>query len=470
MDDAPPSFHCVAGRPRRSALVAALSMTTGLTLCVWLSALHAEEEAVDLQPPTTATTPECDEALPAPLVVTPAASAGRATTVISPAQLDALQSTNETRIVPAPSALRRVFAAPPSPPDSVTDTEGESILVVEPQREEGGPAELPAPNFDGPSGTENAPCIDDSRLNSRRRTISIRPGDELWYISSRALAKVPWCDGPPPLRVWRHDACSGAKSPSSLMEFFAHDDPQVVTLIYVHGARVTEFRAFARLPLIYAALTRHLPCDVRVRMVMFSWTNPKTVRVLRDFRVASACAAPYGESLAWLASHVDPQVRVSLLSFSLGAQVVSRALDTLGGDENLHLRRRMRVVLWTAAESHEWMVPGGYHGRAIHSIDRLLLVLNTCDPVLKHFPLISPRTDPHALGYCGFDDLQAFGVDATRIHCINAASQLGVSHSYRRHLESPMVIAATRPYVFWQDVDAPCEQKSPAEMISSATR
>ncbi|MEQ8786600.1 MAG: hypothetical protein RIC55_09890 [Pirellulaceae bacterium] len=304
------------------------------------------------------------------------------------------------------------------------------------------------------------------------RPVHARCGDELWCISSRDLPAVSCIalDQPPPLRVWRQDPCSGRTAPSSLEEFFTHDDPGVITLIYVHGARVPESRAFARLPLIYQALVEHLPGDVRLRIVMYSWSNPKSIRVLNDFRIASAGAAPHGEGLAWLVSQIDPRVRVSLLSFSLGAQIVTRALDTLGSEENLPSRRRLRVVLWTAAESHQWIVPGGYHGRAIHAVDRLLLVMNTCDPMLKRFPLISPRTDPHALGYCGIDNLPAFGDDALRIRQIDAGAELGVSHGYRPHIEAPMVVAATRPYVFWQEVDGACPGHGPLETVSAAAR
>jgi hypothetical protein len=255
-----------------------------------------------------------------------------------------------------------------------------------------------------------------------------------------------------------------------LEEFHAHDDPGVITIIYAHGARVTEYRAFARLPLIYDALVECLPPDVRVRMVMFSWPNPKSVRVLNDFRRASVQACPHSQYLAWLVANIDPQVRVSLMSFSLGAQLVTGALESLSADGGPGDQRRMRVVMWTAAETNTWIEPGGPHGHAMDSIDRLLLVNNSCDPVLRRYALMSPCSDPVALGFYGLPNLQAFGADASRIRQYDGGAELGATHGYRDHLEAPTVVALTRPYVFWQDVDAACQPAAPLEMISARPR
>jgi hypothetical protein len=249
-------------------------------------------------------------------------------------------------------------------------------------------------------------------------------------------------------------------------EFFAADDPTAITCIYAHGARVTEQRAIARLPRIYDALVCDLPPDVRVRMVLFSWPNPKSVRVLQDFRVAEKFATPHGKYLAWLMENLDPADRVSLLSFSLGAQVLTSALNDLSNRQCPREQRRIRVVMWTAAEANTWILPGGRHGHALASVDRLLVIKNSCDPLLKRYYLMSPERHPKALGFCGVPCLDRLSEMALRIRQIDAGASLGFTHAYRRHIDAPKVVGMTRPYLFWQDVDDVCPTDEPLELIS----
>ncbi len=103
------------------------------------------------------------------------------------------------------------------------------------------------------------------------------------------------------------------------------------------------------------------------------------------------------------------------------------------------------------------------------TIDRLLLVNNSSDPVLKRYAFMCPLTCPAALGFCGLPNLRAFGAEAARIRQFDGGPELGSTHGYRDHLEAPTVVAMTRPYVLWQDIDAPCEPTAPLEVISART-
>lgn len=289
-----------------------------------------------------------------------------------------------------------------------------------------------------------------------------RPDDQFWYFSSRHLCGG-CCPptGDPELRVWRHDNETECRQPATLDEFFASDDPEAVTCIYVHGARVTEQVAFSRLHDLHRAIACGLPADVKLRMVCYSWPNSRSIRVLRDFRTAYNSVQPHCYYLGWLVSRIDPQVKVSLLSFSLGAQVIGGGLHVLAGGnlqgwsiDSPPRATPTRVVLWTAAENNLWLLPGNLHGRALDVVDGMLLINNRCDPVLKRYRWMERRLRyrPAALGYAGLPCCTSLGRHAGKIEQYNASGSLGISHAFQPHIDSHCIMGLTRPYLLWQEL------------------
>jgi hypothetical protein len=316
------------------------------------------------------------------------------------------------------------------------------------------------------SACDDSACDDSASGDSPH--IGDRPGDELWCISTRHLCDVCKCDicgeccicrdPNPPLRVWRIDRCSGAQHASSLDEFLAGDDPDAITCFYVHGARVTVASALNQLPLVYAALTCGLPPEQRVRMVLFSWPNPKSAHILHDFRVAEIGIEPHGRYFGRLLARIDPRVKLSVISFSLGAQIVTGGLHELArsGLQGGRPLRLVRTVFWTAAVDNQFILPGGRHELALKAVDGMLLINNHCDPIVKRFRLITRCYRPEALGYTGLVGAALLGADNSLIRQLDATRSLGVSHGHQRHLDAPDVVGATRQYALWHDLNRPC--------------
>jgi hypothetical protein len=192
-----------------------------------------------------------------------------------------------------------------------------------------------------------------------------------------------------------------------------------------------------------------------MRFVLFSWPNPQTKRVPSDFRTAEASADRLGVVFGRLLAGIDPRVKVSVITFSLGAQIAGAALQELvnleaGADE---CPRRLRVVHWSAAVDNTFLLPGRRHERAIHAIDRMLIFVNRRDPVNKRFYRMNAER-PEALGYAGMPGVGQLGDDAARVCEYDATASLGVSHGYARQLQAHDVLDLTRAYVLWWNVDA----------------
>lgn len=283
----------------------------------------------------------------------------------------------------------------------------------------------------------------------------LRPGDEIWYLSARHAGQPCDVGGIAPLRVWRHDPVADAPLESTLEDFFAADDPEAITIFYVHGSRVTEEGAFERTPEVYRKFVCGAADHERVRLVLFSWPNPQTKHVASDFRVAEAGADQYGRIFGRVLTAIDPRVKIGVCTFSLGAQIACAALQELVKIDAAANRpvRQVRAVFWSAAVDNTFLLPGRRYDRALDAVDRMLLVTNRRDLVNKRFYLMNCER-PQALGYAGLTGIGLLGPRGGKISEFDATFALGVSHGYARHLQSPDVVALTRAYVLWRGVDA----------------
>ena len=99
--------------------------------------------------------------------------------------------------------------------------------------------------------------------------------------------------------------------------------------------------------------------------------------------------------LANFMSRLNPDTQLRLLGYSFGGRIVSGALHLAGGgtlgrfqlaDANSRPPNSVRVVLLAAAMDNYWWLPGRYHGECFSQVDRLLLLYNSCDPVLRFYP------------------------------------------------------------------------------------
>jgi hypothetical protein len=156
---------------------------------------------------------------------------------------------------------------------------------------------------------------------------------------------------------------------------------------------------------------------------------------------------------------MDPHVPVSLIGHSFGVRIATGALHLLAGGSLAGRvlpvgpptrRSPARVVAISAAMDHHWLLPGRRHGLAMDLVDRMLVMYNPCDCVLKRYPLISESRSGHALGYTGLVGSSWLGEAAERIEQIRSTPWVGRSHSMQDHTRCTALMRPMARVALWQ--------------------
>lgn len=279
-----------------------------------------------------------------------------------------------------------------------------------------------------------------------------RPDDSVWMISTRCLG-CP-CGGKqaePDFRLRRYDGNCGWQD-ADWSDWSAAEPPGTTTVVYVHGNRVEAGEAYGRGLAAYRALTRHAADSQPLRFVVWSWPSDKLrgPRPKRDARVKASRTPCESFYLAQFLTRLSPDTQLGLLGYSFGARIVSGALHlTEGGslgcfqlpDSNPRPAHSVRVAMLAGAMNHDWWLPGHDHGQAWSAIDRLCLMYNTCDPVLRFYPRLERRSRAQALGYTGFCWPASLGDEAWRLEQTDVCCEIGKTHDEQAYLASAAIMA-----------------------------
>lgn len=285
--------------------------------------------------------------------------------------------------------------------------------------------------------------------------------NQLWLIDSRAAPSehasvhhagrlTYWHRGP---TRW-HTA--------NLEQLLQTDDPDVITLIYVHENRVSRSESFQRADVVFSSLRQQVPDSCSFRMLAFSWPSDRIGILPRpDARIKARRSEAHGLYLAWVADKIQPDVPVGMFGMSYGARVITAALHHLGNGsiEGRRLpiaapanRAPIRIVIAAAAIDADWLQPGQRHGCALSQVDNALVLFNPRDRVLKRYPRVfvrnrlfvgirlSRRGGSQALGYAGPAAMQSCWGGSSRLTPCNVSDQVGGSHSWKDYAGSPAMM------------------------------
>ncbi len=276
-----------------------------------------------------------------------------------------------------------------------------------------------------------------------------RACDQIWLISTRQLGCGICLEGAPGLRFWRFE--NNAWAPADLKSFLADDDPHVPTDFYIHGNSNTAEDANDHGFVVYDQLTAGVPTNLPVRFVIWSWpTDPgrHPVQLIREHACRSDTDAWY---LGWLLSQMDRRVPIGLAGYSFGARVATGAIHLMGGGpllgSTLGLDPKappppIRAVLAAAAEDEGWLRPNAPNNMTIPTLDRMLLLNNSCDSSLKHYPLMDRCTRASALGYVGL------ATNDPKIDQCDVCCTVGEEHNWANYFCSGCLVAKMRPYLY----------------------
>jgi len=325
--------------------------------------------------------------------------------------------------------------------------------VASPLDSQRSPSDAPAgPAKSLPSEKQAAP-----RPSSGCQAFRVREQDQIWLVSTRHLGCPAGGKYEPALQVWRYE--KGLWQPATLAEFYATDSADVVTPIYVHGNRIDSGLAASYGLSFYFELVGKLDSEPPARFVIWSWPSDQINGPLRDTHAKAARSDVDANYLGHFLAGMQPDVRVGILGYSLGARIASGAMHLLGGGslfgESLTPAPRppVRVVMWSAAEHNHWYLPGQFHGQALAAADAWLNMFNCCDPVLARYRWLDKCDNPVAAGYAGIYGRNLLPPDINaRIEEVNVSNIVGRDHNWRPYLYSRYIQDRTRDYLLWHEL------------------
>ena len=286
---------------------------------------------------------------------------------------------------------------------------------------------------------------------------AVRPRDQVWVVDCRAAVAGASGDALRHMKYAVHRATTGW-SAMSQKQFQTTAEPSLATCILVLGNGYTASQTQAMGLTAYRRLVAGLPPERAVRFVVWLWPSDRTdAGPIKDLRIKAGRTGQAAYCLARWLDELDSPGPVSLLGTSFGARIVMEALELRAGGRvgSLQLpgagsivRPKVDVVLLSAAIDNDWLLPGRRLDRSLSQVNRLLLVNNSGDGVLKRYHwLYGPRSRAAALGTTGLAS-NRLGPSADKITQLDAAPVIGRQHGCGPYFDSPRLVASMQGHLF----------------------
>ena len=275
---------------------------------------------------------------------------------------------------------------------------------------------------------------------------------QLWLVSTRRLSSAPRDESPTPV-VRRYQSQSGW-SESSLDELLAAENPAAATCVLVHGNHTDRQLAVTKGFEVYRTLRRGAREGQPVRLIVWSWPSD---RIPGSFREDARAKARRTNIEAYYLARFIERLRgpnpVSLVGYSFGARVITGSLHLLGGGTiaNRQLEPRdtasrppLHAVLLAAAVDRDWLLEGRPHGRALSAVERMVVLTNPQDRVLRWYRFASQDEGSEALGVSGVPNSARASYDRNKLVQVNVASAVGNRHGWTNYLGSNEIVRRLR--------------------------
>ena len=159
------------------------------------------------------------------------------------------------------------------------------------------------------------------------KNVAIRPEDEIWIVSARNFDSC--LESAESLEVKR--LANNTWQVASIDELAEchQSNTSLTTLLYAHGNQTDYNYGISRGVQFYRSLASCPELDGPIRMVLWLWKSEReSVRLYPDFRIKSERAIEMGAAFRTTLERLGDS-RVALVGFSLGAQVILSALDSM---------------------------------------------------------------------------------------------------------------------------------------------
>lgn len=257
---------------------------------------------------------------------------------------------------------------------------------------------------------------------------------DVWLVSTRHLPNT--CRRPDHVdfRV-EHREKNGCWHPEEIGSLVSDSTRPVV--IFIHGNRYDTASARRQGTALARRIHRCQSHSEAVRTVVFSWPSESDGPPLRNARVNYARTRSDGHYLAALLSMLPPENDVGIVGYSFGATIALVGLEDVHDSDPAWRSERsgfLGLVLVTPAVRVDTVSPCGSARRAVESVDRLTILINTRDEALRFFPLLD-RSGVDALGFVGLPrNWIPAGVEFSQV---DASPIVGKEHSMQAFIDSP---------------------------------
>lgn len=315
-----------------------------------------------------------------------------------------------------------------------------------------------APDFRFRPTTSILPSASVDMQNCQARG-TIRPQDELWWVSSRHLSN---CEQEFRLCLYRYQNCQSV--PSSIDELKqAHQlNPGLINLIVVHENRVDLNKAELRFWQNYQVLINRAPNAPPVRYLFFTWPADQIRGQARDVKTKATVCDHHCFYLATLLGHMKDFNQLSLCGYSYGARMALDAMHMLGGGTRknrslpVHMttqnKNKIRAVMIATAAQNSCKCDRGFCREAYGTIDQLMFLNNSSDNVLRFFSLMPPR-GRLAIGRDGLSTCKSFPDGGKRLRQIDTSIISGRSHKLEDYYKSEFLRQLIRDNLFWRPIE-----------------
>lgn len=281
------------------------------------------------------------------------------------------------------------------------------------------------------------------------------PDRQVWLISTRAAPRSSAPDpAHPRIRFW--ELRDNAWAPSEREAFHASDRPEVPTVFLIHGNRTRANEAVR----IGSSFRRHLTRSRRngpFRLVIWSWPSEEVCgRVRADVQLKAHYSDIQAVYLAECLREMPAEQPATFVGYSFGARVITGALELIGGGQVCGYRlpeapalreAPWQAVLIAAALDAHWLSPGARNGRAVGQLDRMLIIANPADRVMRLYPRMYRRRGPEALGYYG-SGYRLAPADRGKVRRLDVSCEVGREHGWWSYWRSGSLRAALVRYAF----------------------
>ena len=239
------------------------------------------------------------------------------------------------------------------------------------------------------------------------------PVDELWMINTRCITSQA-CRANLDVLNYSVSVYDGQRrlqlSDIQSLISVATTDSATANVIYVHGNNFEADEVMERAWFVY----QYIRCNRRegtpIRFIVWSWPSQPETTPLKDVRLKAERTDAQGLYLALVLREISTSAKpITLIGFSFGGRVITGSLHALAGGSlggrvipGEPIRQlNTHVGLVAPALDNDWLMPGKYHGLATLNMERIALMYNPRDLILKRYWILDPSEWSKALGQAG---------------------------------------------------------------------